>query len=72
MVSTNLIFCLFIIIGVTIGLATQYTLIGHPTQKMCLARMWLPSEAFAIIFGSLAAKVFNAYRMFQKISEGMC
>lgn len=58
------LFCLVILLGCILGLATIFVWMGQPTNNLCNLRVWLTSLAFCLVYGGLVVKNWRIYRIF--------
>ncbi|KAK5583441.1 hypothetical protein RB653_005035 [Dictyostelium firmibasis] len=58
------LFCMFIIIGALMGLASVFTLLPTPTTPLCSSFPWLLGLGYVIVFGTLFTKTWRTWRLF--------
>ncbi|KAM9951146.1 hypothetical protein ACTFIT_012252 [Dictyostelium discoideum] len=58
------LFCMFIIIGALMGLASVFTLLPTPTTPLCSGFPWLLGLGYVIVFGTLFTKTWRTWRLF--------
>lgn len=63
--GTSLSFCLFILLGVILGLVNIAILFGKPTMAKCTTRAFISAWAFGIVMCNLLVKTYRIYRIFR-------
>lgn len=58
------LFCVFIILGALLGLASVFTLLPNPNSELCLSFPWLLGIGFVLLFGTLFTKTWRTWRLF--------
>eukprot|EP00004_Rigifila_ramosa_P000129 TRINITY_DN1013_c0_g1_i5.p1 TRINITY_DN1013_c0_g1~~TRINITY_DN1013_c0_g1_i5.p1 ORF type:complete len:1822 (+),score=426.08 TRINITY_DN1013_c0_g1_i5:3366-8831(+) len=69
--SASPLFCGLICIGALLGCVGILTFIDKPTDNRCLARVWIPSLAFQLVYSNLFAKTWRVYRIFNSSLESV-
>lgn len=62
--SSAYIFCVLVLIGVTLGALSSYFWLGTPTDSTCMLRAWLGGLGFALSYGGLIVKNYRIWRIF--------
>jgi len=62
--SASPLFCYLILVGLMIGSASVFSLVGAPSDSVCAARPFLMALALSFVLGNLFLKTWRVYRIF--------